>query len=183
MKKYLPLLLVPLVSWGTQDVFDMPRLHPQHRQLVQEMVQSVRAGRIEDMEAVARKGISVFPQDATWHYNLACALSYRSDKTESLAMLERAIELGFRNAKMIEQDNDLKNLAKEPRFKALLEKAGQLQGKPITGVPQPQATTSVMGLPVKIEAGNTLWDFDKGCFHTPADPRTPLPQQNIQLRP
>jgi len=166
MNKSLALLLLPLISWGAQDVFDMPRLHPQHRQFVQEIIQSVRAGKIEEMEAVSRKAIDVFPQDATWHYNLACALSYRSDKTESLNMLERAIDLGFRNSKMIEEDRDLKNLSKEPRFKELLQKAIQLQGKPIVGVVQPQATTSVMGHPVKIEASNTSWDFDKGCFHT-----------------
>jgi hypothetical protein len=166
MQKYLALLLLPLFSWGAQDVFDMPRLYPQHRQLLQEMMQSVRAGKIEEMEAVARKAVTLFPQDATWHYNLACALAYRADKAESLAMLERAIDLGFRNPKAIEQDHDLKNLVKEPRFKTLVEKATQLQGKPVAGVVQPQSTTSVMGLPVKIEAGNTFWDFDKGYFQT-----------------
>jgi hypothetical protein len=166
MQKYLALLLLPLFSWGAQDVFDMPRLYPQHRQLLQEMMQSIRAGKIEEMEAVARKAITLFPQDATWHYNLACALAYRADKTESLAMLERAIDLGFRNPSAIVADRDLKTLATEPRFKVLLEKATQLQGKPVAGVTQPQATTSVMGLPVKIEAGNTFWDFDKGHFQT-----------------
>jgi hypothetical protein len=164
MQKYLALLFLPLISFGAQDVFDMPRLHPQHRQFLQEMVQSVREGKIEEMEAVARKAIAVFPDDATWHYNLACALAYRADKTESLAMLERAIDLGFRNPKAIEEDNDLKTLKKDPRFKVLIEKAAKLQGKPVEGVIQPQITTSVMGKPVKIEAANTIWDFDKGCF-------------------
>jgi hypothetical protein len=130
------------------------------------MMQSIRAGKIEEMEAVARKAITIFPKDATWHYNLACALAYRADKTESLAMLERAIDLGFRNPKAIAEDRDLKTLEKDPRFKVLVEKATQLQGKPVDGVIQPKPTTSVMGLPVKIEAGNTFWDFDKGHFHT-----------------
>lgn len=166
MKKYLPLLFAPLLACAAPDVFDMPHLYPQHRQFLQEMVQAVRAGKIEEMEAVARKALEVFPQDATWHYNLACALAYRADKTESLAMLDRAIDLGFRNPKAIEEDQDLKRLATLPQFKALLEKATRLQGKPVEGAPQPKATTTVMGMPAKVEASNTLWDFDIGFFRT-----------------
>jgi hypothetical protein len=166
MKKYLVLLFAPLVLSAAPDVFDMPHLYPQHRQFLQEMVQAVRAGKIEEMEVITRKAIEVFPQDATWHYNLACALAYRADKTESLAMLDRAIDLGFRNPKVIEEDQDLKRLAPHPQFKTLLEKATRLQGKPVEGVPQPKPTTIVMGMPAKVDASNTLWDFDMGCFRT-----------------
>lgn len=166
MKKYLLILLAPLLANASQDVFDMPSLYPQHRQLLQEMVVAVRAGKIEEMESAARKAIEIFPKDATWHYNLACALAYRADKAEALVMLERAIDLGFRDPKAIEADHDLKQLAKLPQFKTLLEKASKLQGKPVEGAVQPKASTLVMGYPVKVDATNTVFDFDAGYFRT-----------------
>lgn len=166
MKKYLFMLCVPLFAIAAQDVFDMQQLYPQHRQLLQEMMQAVRAGKIEDMETAARKAIEFFPQDATWHYNLACALAYHADKAESLAMLERAIDLGFRDPKAIESDRDLKCLTNLPQFKTLLEKASKLQGSPVEGATQPQAATLVMGFPAKVDATNTIFDFDAGCFRT-----------------
>ncbi len=166
MKKYLLLLLAPLLVSASQDVFDMQRLYPQHRQLLQEMMQAVRAGKIEDMESAARKAIELFPKDATWHYNLACALAYRADKAEAFVMLERAIDLGFRDSKAIEADNDLKQLSKLSQFKTLLEKASKLQGKPVEGAVQPKTSTLVMGYPAKVDASNTLFDFDAGYFRT-----------------
>jgi hypothetical protein len=166
MKKHLFLLCVPLFAIAAQDVFDMQRLYPRHRQLLQEMMQAVRAGKIEDMESASRKAVELFPQDATWHYNLACALAYRSDKAESLAMLERAIDLGFRDPKAIDSDRDLKYLANHPQFKMLLEKATKLQAKPVPGVIQPKAATLVMGFPAKVDATNTIFDLDVGLFRT-----------------
>ena len=166
MKKYLFMLLSPVFAIAAQDVFDMPRLYPQHRQLLQEMVQAVRAGKIEEMETASRKGVELFPQDATWHYNLACALAYRADKAESLAMLERAINLGFRDPKAIQSDRDLQSLAKLPPFKTLVEKAAKLQGMPVEGAIQPKAATLVMGFPVKVDATNTVFDLDTGYFRT-----------------
>lgn len=166
MKKVLFMLAMPLFAIAAQDVFDMQQLYPQHRQLLQEMMQAVRAGKIEEMEAASRKAVELFPKDATWHYNLACALAYRSDKTESLAMLERAIDLGFRDPKAIEADRDLKYLANLPQFKTLLEKASKLQGKPVDGVTQPKAATLVMGFPAKVDATNTIFDFDAGLFRS-----------------
>lgn len=166
MKKYLFMLVIPLLAVASQDVFDMPSLYPQHRQLLQEMMQAVREGKIEDMETVARKAIELFPQDSTWHYNLACALAYRADKSESLAVLERAIELGFRDPKAITEDHDLKQLINNPRFKVLVEKAATLQGKPIEGAIQIKTSTLVMGLPARVDATNTIFDFDTGYFRT-----------------
>lgn len=166
MKKIVLFLLCPFLVLAAQDVFDMPRLYPQHRQLLQEMVQAVRAGKIEEMEAATRKAITLFPQDANWHYNLACALAYRSDKTESFAMLEKAIALGFRNPKAIEADQDLKQLSTFPQFKKLVAKAAALQGKPVEGAIQTKESTLVMGYPVKVDATNTVFDFDTGYFRT-----------------
>jgi len=86
------------------NVFEMPLIYPKHLQLLQQMAQAARAGKIDDMEAACRSGVELLPQDPTWQYNLACALAYRATKDEALVALERAIDLGFRNDEAIAAD-------------------------------------------------------------------------------
>lgn len=157
---------VAAVSQAAQSVFDMPQVFPQHNQLRQMLIQTVRAGKTEEMEHVCREGVALMPQDATWRYNLACALAWRADKTEALDALSKAIDLGFRDADAIRKDSDLKHLAQEPRFAELVKKAEELRGKPVEGTPQTMPSTVFMGLPAEINGTNTLWDFDAGCFKT-----------------
>ena len=153
-----------LGACAATSVFEMPQVFPMHRQLQQRLIQTVRAGRTEEMERVCREGVALMPNDATWQYNLACALAYRADKGEALAALERAIMLGFRDAAAIRADNDLKQLASLPEFAALVKKAESLIGKPVEGVQQVMPSTVFMGLPAEIHGSNTVWDFDAGCF-------------------
>ncbi len=151
---------------ASTDVFEMPLVYPRHLQLQQALIQSTRAGKIEEMERVCRAGVALMPQDATWQYNLACALAYRLDKTEALTALERAIDLGFRDPAMIRSDSDLKQMAALPRFSELLKKAESLFGKPVEGVVAAVPSTVFMGLPAEVNASNTVWDFEAGCFKT-----------------
>lgn len=155
-----------LGACAVTNVFEMPLIYPNHVQLQQQLVQSVRAGKIDEMESICREGIALMPQDPTWQYNLACALAYRATKDEALVALDRAIELGFRDAASILADNDLKQLHGLPKFALLLEKAKSLAGKPVQGAVQVKPSTVFMGLPAEINASNTLWDFDQGCFVT-----------------
>ena len=148
------------------DVFDMPQVFPRHRMLQQQFIQALRAGKTAEMEELCRAGVELMPDDPTWQYNLACSLAYRADKKEALAALGKAIELGFRDSKAIAGDDDLKSLAALPEFKALVSKAAELQGKPVEGKMQVAPTTGIMGLPVAIDATNTTWEFNAGCFQT-----------------
>lgn len=148
------------------NVFEMPLIYQKHLQLQQQLVRSVRAGKTEEMEAACREGVALLPQDPTWQYNLACALAYRANKDAALAALDRAVELGFRDDAAIAADNDLKQLRTNPRFAELVEKAKRLKGKPVAGVAQVRPSTVVMGLTAEINAENTLWDFEEGCFRT-----------------
>ena len=151
---------------ASTNVFEMPLIFPKHAQLQQQLAQSVRAGKIDEMETACRAGVELMPQDPTWQYNLACALSYRATKDEALVALERAIDLGFRDDEAIAADNDLKQLRDVPKFKALIEKAKRLKGTPVAGVVQVKPATVFMGKPAEINASDTLWDFDHGCFIT-----------------
>ena len=151
---------------ASTNVFEMPLVFPKHAQLLQQMKQAIRTGKIDAMESICRSGVELMPQDPTWHYNLACALAYRASKDEALQALEQAIDLGFRDDVAIAADTDLKQLRSLPRFSALIEKAKSLKGKPIEGAVQVKPTTVFMGLPAEINASNTLWDFEQGCFLT-----------------
>lgn len=148
------------VSVGATNVFEMPLIQGRHRQLQQQLIMHVRAGNIGEMEQVCREGVELLPQDANWRYNLACALAYRKDKGAALDALEQAIELGFRDVKLMEGDRDLAQLHKEERYvEALkkLRKAGKVEGvKP--GV-------YVMGRQAEVQGENTSWDLGQGVFH------------------
>ena len=148
------------------SVFEMPRIMPQHNQLRMRLIQAMRSGQTAEMEAIAREGIALMPLDATWQYNLACALAYRAEKKEALGALDRAIELGFRDAKQIAEDKDLASLVSLPEFQALLKKAASLAGKPVPNQIQVRPSTVVMGYPAQVNASNTIWDLDLGCFRT-----------------
>ncbi len=146
------------------NVFEMPLVFPRHRVLRQRLIETVRAGRTEEMERVCREGVELLPMDAMWRYNLACALAYYADKEPAFEALDRAIELGFRDVDAIKNDNDLQQLSGSPRFRTLLEKAKGLANKPVEGMPQAAPVTVLTGHPVEINASNTMFDFDSGCF-------------------
>ena len=167
MKRTMGCLIAFAVNvYASTNVFEMPLVYPKHLQLQQALVLSTRAGKIEEMERVCRAGVELMPQDATWQYNLACALAYRSDKAEALAALDRAIDLGFRDPRQIRADNDLKQLAALPRFAELLKKAESLFGRPVAGAAGAAPATVFMGRPAEVNASNTAWDFEAGCFRT-----------------
>ena len=159
-------LLAVAASVSAGDVFDMPRIFPQHRQMQQQFIQAFRAGKTAEMEEICRAGIELMPNDPTWQYNLACSLAYRADKREALAALDKAIQKGFRDSKAMAEDNDFKSLAELPEFKALVKKAADLHGKPVEGIVQVAPTTGLMGLPIEIHATNTTWEFNVGAFQT-----------------
>jgi predicted esterase len=53
-------------------------------------------------------------------YNLACAAARAGSKNQALEALTRAIDLGFRNAAHVTQDEDLRSLHNEPRYLELI---------------------------------------------------------------
>ena len=56
-------------------------------------------------------------------YNLACAHARLKEKDEAFTWLGRAIDAGFRPYRQIEDDDDLFNLRRDPRFPKAVEKA------------------------------------------------------------
>jgi tetratricopeptide (TPR) repeat protein len=56
-------------------------------------------------------------------YNLACAHARLKERDAAFAWLDRAIDLGAATADHIEEDDDLWNLRRDPRFEKAVEKA------------------------------------------------------------
>ena len=112
-----------------RSIWTMPNIWPRHRQLRKELMAAIHRGDIPAMESTCRAAILIMPDDATWHYNLACALAYREDPAEALDELEKAINFGFRQADAIAADKDFARIKENPRFQTLVEKARELAGK------------------------------------------------------
>ena len=62
------------------------------------------------------------PHDPNAHYNLACSLSLTQQLDEAFLTLEKAIQLGYRDASHLKKDKDLALLRRDPRYTQLLEK-------------------------------------------------------------
>lgn len=147
------------------SLWDYPARQPHHELLRAEFIQAMRTANTAKMADVCKRGVELLPDDPTWRYNLACALSYNKDNEVALDELEKAIDLGFRDAKAIENDNDLKRLKSNPRFSELVQYARDTAGKPILLGPNAVVpATGVTGSTVTLGEQNMLWDFDLGIF-------------------
>lgn len=146
------------------SIWQYPSISLQHNHLAALMKDSLRRGDTAAFEQICRAGVRLIPGDPVWHYNLACALAWRSDKTEAFAELERAIYFGFRDAAAIENDSDLARMKSDPRFAPLVELARKTAGKPIPGRPEPASAKAVCGKRATIAAANATWDFDSSAF-------------------
>lgn len=68
---------------------------------------------------IDKKLVSLLPEDAICHYNLACSCSNLGMIEEGLSSLELAILLGYNDAEHMKNDTDLDNLRKHPRYKEI----------------------------------------------------------------
>lgn len=77
-------------------------------------------GRLQDGLAVDKKLVSLRPDDPTAHYNLACRYALLKQPDLALVTLRKAVELGYRDFRYMEEDHDLDSIRKDPRFRKLL---------------------------------------------------------------
>ena len=145
-------------------LYDYPQLHVQQSRLRLQLMQAVRTGNITNMESICRRGLELMPGDATWQYNLACALAYRATPDAALDALELAVKAGFRNAQAIEGDTDLKRISSTARFKSIVQLARDTAGLPVPGRPVPKQARLTMGTKLVLGKANLVWDFDRGLY-------------------
>jgi hypothetical protein len=78
-------------------------------------------GRLEDGLLVDKRLVAARPFDPTAHYNLACRYALLKQPDLAVGSLKRAIELGYRDFRFMEEDRDLDSIRKDPRFRALVK--------------------------------------------------------------
>jgi len=147
------------------SVWRMPSVWPRHQMLRNQLMATVRRGDAAAMESVCHEGVKLIPGDATWHYNLACALAYRENAQEAaLDELSRAVDFGFRNARAIESDRDLARLHNSPRFAEIVGRAKATAKLPPAGRPVVEPALAPFGGTVRLSETNVVWDFESGFF-------------------
>jgi TolB-like protein/Flp pilus assembly protein TadD/tRNA A-37 threonylcarbamoyl transferase component Bud32 len=65
--------------------------------------------------------LAIDPDDAVVLYGVACVFSQVGEIDRALALLERAVRVGFRKREWIEHDPDLDPLRADPRYRAIME--------------------------------------------------------------
>jgi len=78
-------------------------------------------GRNEDGLKADRRVVELLPRDPRARYNLACSLALAGRTDEALQALQEAVRLGFEDADLLAQDDDLESLRKNPLFRAIVE--------------------------------------------------------------
>lgn len=78
-------------------------------------------GRLQDGLAIDKQLVAARPADPTAHYNLACRYALLSQPDLAFGSLRRAVELGYRDFRFMEEDHDLESIRKDPRFRQLLK--------------------------------------------------------------
>jgi hypothetical protein len=142
-------------------VFDMPRIQAEAQRLMLRMAQAAAAQDWSAMVATCREGLALLPEDPTWQYNLACALSRQGLAAASLDALDQAIALGFRDLDHIARDEDLDGIRGDSRYADILLAAKDLtppapRHQPVPGELRDGA--------VWVTAANTAWIPRPGFF-------------------
>jgi tetratricopeptide (TPR) repeat protein len=82
----------------------------------------IQQKKFNEAEADLKKALEINPNSLEAHYNLAALYSIQNKLDSSLQALERALELGLKDAGSLRDDTDLNNVRKRPEFRKLLKK-------------------------------------------------------------
>jgi adenylate cyclase len=83
-----------------------------------------RVGEKEKANQLAEQALRQDQDEPVVLYNVACFYVFQGDHERAIALLEKAVELGFGDRAWIETDSDLDPLHANPRFAALLARIG-----------------------------------------------------------
>ncbi len=150
----------------TPNVFDLPALQAKHAESLRVVGALLAQGAYDQAEQVLRKAIERIPHDANSHYNLACVLARQQRADAALDMLDKSVELGFRDARHISADEDLRSLRENKRFREIVKKAEEpLKVKTKGWHYQVKPATRHDGQ-VLVSEGNTTWNTQLSLFQT-----------------
>lgn len=118
-----------LAAIAQQDALDFEitfyeqllRVLPDFIEVLQVQAENYRLhNRQQDGLVVDLRLVELRPQDPRVHYNLACRYALLHQSDAALRTLRRALELGYRDFRYIEQDSDWDQLRRDPRFQRLI---------------------------------------------------------------
>jgi tetratricopeptide (TPR) repeat protein len=81
-------------------------------------------GRLQEGLAVDQQLVALRPTDPTAHYNLACRYALLQQADLAISTLRKAVELGYRDFRFMEQDRDLDSIRTDPRFRQIVRDFG-----------------------------------------------------------
>jgi len=102
----------------TEEALKLPKVDPAAAYACAERVLFIR-GNFSEAAKIGLEAMAAYPRPET-AYDTACALARAGDRAGALRLLERAAELGFRDAEFAASDADLKLIHGLPGFEAWL---------------------------------------------------------------
>lgn len=135
-------------------VFDMPAMSEQ----LASVFRNLRAGRFDPAENALRGLIAQFPERAQNYYLLASVLAIRSQPDNALDALSEAIDKGFRNSQLMQQDTNLQSIRNLPRFQELLERVLKERATEKPEGPENIGPYQVRDGEALISDRNTIWN-------------------------
>ncbi len=84
-------------------------------------------GRFDEGLKIDKRLVRLRPQDVLAHYNLACSYSLLRKTDLALRALRKAIELGYRDFRYIQEDHDLDYIRSDPRFRQLMQECRRVE--------------------------------------------------------
>jgi len=85
-----------------------------------------RKGLYEESLQIDQRLSEIKPNDPIVFYNLACGYSLVGKIDDALKCLKKAVILDYNDYSYMEEDPDLDNLRKDPRYRDFREKLGKL---------------------------------------------------------
>lgn len=140
----------------------MQHLHQNHIHYVSLFKSAIAKSDYAEMKDICTAALQLFPEDPTWHYNMACAFARTGHLNEAVGELAKAVDLGFCDVELLVSDNDIAMLRHDKNFPKILEKAKEYVATPEKN-PAIKKPTPI-GEAALVTSDNTEWDFEKGGF-------------------
>ena len=143
------------------NVFSVPRVQMVLSLLRPQITAAFASNNYELARSLTEQCLKVAPDDPSSIFNLACAEARLGNADSAIVSLRRSIDLGFRNAKHLADDEDLTSLRAHAEWPALLK----LAAEPFETPQQPAVSPAPIldGVAI-VGTSNTAWDAAANRF-------------------
>jgi beta-lactamase regulating signal transducer with metallopeptidase domain/Flp pilus assembly protein TadD len=86
-------------------------------------VKAYHRGDLDETVSAYEKAIAAHYRRDVASYNIACTYAIHDRRDQALVWLQRALDAGFDDRDLLENDDDLDSLRSDPRFKSIVSKA------------------------------------------------------------